>query len=268
MGKRIWQLDELSSLADDDKSVVLDESDKTGGAEGTSKFIEESTRRDYYKNYFDTLYEPLAGGSTISNKKWTIFGDSFSNDIGADYPYYVIQKTGMTGTVTNAVSGDKILDQLNDLDTILAGTPAYFNAYDICSLHIGINDYAADTDLGAITDTAASATYAGYLMDFIETVLSSKEDIQLYIMSFPDANGGGVTYEAANGNGDTVKDFRDLIKAVCEKYGVKFIDLWATCQFNLQTISSLTSDGLHPNATGGNILGDIVANSFISYNRG
>ena len=96
-----------------------------------------------------------------------MFGDSFSNDLGGDYPYYVIQKTGMTGTVTNAVSGDKIIDQLNDLDTILAGTPGYFNSFDICSLHIGVNDYAADTALGAVTDTAASATFAGYLMDFI-----------------------------------------------------------------------------------------------------
>ena len=269
MGKRLTQLDELTSIADADKSAVLDASDLSGGADGTTKYITETNRRNYYKTYFDTLYEPLNEGTTISNKKWTIFGDSFSDTLGTgDYPYYVIQKTGMTDTVTNAVSGNKIDAQLTVLDGILSGTPAYFNAYDICSLHVGVNDYANNTTLGAVTDTAASATFAGYLMDFIETVLSAKEEIQLYIMTFPEGNSVAVPYRTANTNGDTVEDFRNLIIAVCEKYAVPYIDLWAKSQFNLQTLGTYSNDDLHPNAVGCEKIANVVADAFISYNRG
>ena len=260
---------QTSTPADGDLFYTKDISDLTAGANGTSKRFTWLNLKTWLKSYFDTLYEPLNAGTTISNKVWTIFGDSFSDSLGTgDYPYYVIQKTGMQNTDTNAVSGNKIDAQLAVLDALIAGTPTYFNTYDICSLLVGVNDYANDTTLGAVTDTAASATFAGYLMDFIETVLTTKPTIQLYIMTFPEGNSAAVPYRTANGNGNTVEDFRDLIVAVCEKYAVPCIDLWAKSQFNLQTFSTYTTDNLHPDAAGSEKLANIIADAFISYNRG
>ena len=253
MGEKLTSKVFLDNIQDEDRVHIVDRSDLSGGAEGTSKQMKYSLIRG-------SLFP-------IYNKKWVIFGDSFSISLTNGYPKYVLEKTGMTGAVTNGVSGDRVSQQLDDLDTLLLGDPNYFDAFDICSLFIGVNDYTANTILGTVNDTSASLTYAGYLMDFIETVLSAKETISLFIITFPEGNSGSVPYKGANVNGDFITDFRDIIIGVGLKYSVKVINVYAKCQFNLQTIPVLTGDGLHPSDEGQVILGDIIANEFISYHR-
>jgi len=57
---------------------------------------------------------------------------------------------------------------------------------------------------------------------------------------------------------------RNLIVNICDYYGVSVIDLYSKSGFNLQTISTLTFDNLHPNTDGKIVLSKIIAESFLN----
>lgn len=59
-----------------------------------------------------------------------------------------------------------------------------------------------------------------------------------------------------------------LINQICTDYSIQCIDLYAYSGFNLQTISSVTSDGLHPNSSGTTIISEIIARAFEGKNNG
>ena len=201
-----------------------------------------------------------------SSKKWVLFGDSFSDDVNGEYCAVVTAKLGLTGTVTQAVAGHTMDLQLGVLNTILAGTPTYFNAFDIVTLLVGVNDYASNYDLGNRTDLSSASTYAGYLKKFIETLLTAKPSIELYVMTPPEGNSALVPYKALNAATTpwTLKQMSVLISQICSDYGVRCIDLYSLLQFNLQTFATLTSDNLHPNGAGAILLGNLVADAFVS----
>lgn len=200
--------------------------------------------------------------SNLRNKQWNIFGDSFSNDISNDYVGRVRDLLGLIAT-TNAVSGHRLSQQLAIAKGFVASQPTYFQTFDIVSLHIGVNDFANDTiPLGTPTSTIGDGTFAGDLKDFIEVITTSNPKIKLYIITPPEANGSGVLYKAVNSEGWSLKDLSILISNVCLDYSVQCIDLYSMSGLNLQTISSLTADGLHPNTDGMIRMAAIVAQAF------
>lgn len=200
--------------------------------------------------------------SNLKGKQWNIFGDSFSNDIPNDYVGIVRDNLGLIAT-TNAVSGHKLSQQLAIAEGFVAGSPTYFTAFDIVTLHIGVNDFANDLiPLGTPSSTIGDGTFAGDLKDFIEVILTSNPKVKLYIMTPPEANGAGVLYKAVNSQGWSLKDLSVLISSICLDYSIQCIDLYSMSGFNLQTIPSYTSDLLHPNVDGRRKLADIVSQAF------
>lgn len=214
------------------------------------------------KKYVDESTELI----NISAKKWVIFGDSFSANIAANYPLNVINDLKLTGTVTHAVGGNTLKQQLTALDLLLAGDPNYFgnNGFNICSLLIGANDFYNNVDLGTPNDLRTDNTFAGQLKDFIQKVLTSRPEIDLYIITPTNANIAEITYKSATLKGWTFRDMSELMKNIAAQYGVQCIDLNSLAQFNLNTIPNYTTDGLHPNAKGSQVISDIISHAFIN----
>jgi hypothetical protein len=209
----------------------------------------------------------------IKDKKWVIFGDSFSTTPGLYYGR-VDSLLGLTGTVTNAVSGNRYFQQSAKLDSIISVNPNYFKSFDIASILLGVNDYALRSTIGTFNDTANSPTVAGYLKNMIEKILISNPYIKLYVMTPPNANGAGVDYKGTNppqtgvpGSGWSFKNLENLILQITSYYGIQSIDLYNMAQFNLKTIPYYTNDGLHPNYYGSIILAKIIANAFLHDNN-
>lgn len=209
----------------------------------------------------------LKANSTIKNKKWVTFGDSFSDSLGTDgYQYYVAEKTGMTGIVTHAVSGAFIGSQISVLESLISANPNYFQDFEICSILLGVNDCAGGAPLGHRNSLNTETNYAGYLKKFIETILTSNKKIKLYVLTPPEANGRGMLYKASP-YGWSLRDLSVLIGQICADYAVQVVDLNAVSGFNLQTIPTLTNDLLHPNIDGNNIIADILVSAFQNGNN-
>lgn len=197
--------------------------------------------------------------------KWVSFGDSFTA-AGYHYRSQVDSTLHLTGTVSFGISGATIKKQSLVLDSIIAATPAYFTNFNVASLLIGVNDFALSKQLGTREDLSTDTTYAGFLKHFIETILTSNPNIDLYIMTPPEGNSIAVPYRSVNSAGWTLKDLSVLIAQICSDYGVNCIDLYDLAQFNLRTIPTYTADGLHPVGQGSKVLAQIISNAFINRN--
>lgn len=205
--------------------------------------------------------------SNLANKRWCVFGDSFSNDIGSDYPAVVIRNLDLIAT-GHAVSGHKLSQQLAILKGLISSNPDYLQDFDIVSLHVGANDYAASIALGTFQSVIGDGTFAGDLRDFIETCLLSNPKAKIFIITPPEANGQGVPYKTSNLAGWTIEDLGILESNICYDYSVQCIDLYSLSQFNLTTIPFFTADLLHPNSEYGiEWLGNIVSQAFLSNNN-
>ena len=203
-----------------------------------------------------------------NTKKWVLFGDSISNTLlDPDYPFYVIDNLKLTGTVTNAVAGNTSADQLTILNSILTSTPTYFNSFDIASLLVGVNDWATNVPLGKRTSLSSENNYAGHIKKIIELILTAKPSIRLYVMTPFETNSVEFPYQSFNSLNYTVKEMGVLVAQICSDYGVQCIDLYSLSQLNAQTITSLTSDGVHPNSEGASLIGNLVARAFLAKNN-
>lgn len=214
----------------------------------------------------DSQYNPILGQLYPTRKWWLIFGDSFSSSLASTnaYPYYVVQKVKFQNAATLAIPGNKISQQMAVLDSVLAVNPTYINQFGIISLLVGPNDYAQNEALGTYSDDSSALTFAGYLRKFIIKILNQSPSVQLYIITPTEGNGAGVSYRTNNTAGWKMADLAALEATICADYSVQVIDLHSISQFNLQTLSTMTVEGLHPNAVGGKFIAEIIANAFIS----
>ena len=196
------------------------------------------------------------------SKKLVWFGDSQVNSTTGDYVADVISELGVTGTVTHADGGDDLTDQIVVLDALISGDANYFDAFDIVLLHIGVNDFNYDNPLGDLDDASTDATFIGELKDFIETVLTSNPEVEIYLITPPETDTVGLPYKSQNANFDTLEYFAEAMVKVAAQKSVFSIDLNAISGMNDVTMSAYSSDDLHINTTFGKAkVGRIVSDA-------
>ena len=101
------------------------------------------------------------------------------------------------------MSNETIFDQITRLDTLISGDADYFLDFNICSLFIGYNDLKFNSIMGKRSDAVGAATMAGKLKYFIETVLTSNPEIEIYIMTLPEVvyPSHGISYKGKVADG-------------------------------------------------------------------
>lgn len=292
----------LSSFDDNDLIHVVDVSDTTSSAEGTSKKGLWSLFKSTLKTYFDTIYFNLNIAGQINsetektntdpadvvviedsedsyNKKkvkienldksaykdatWCVFGDSTVNSLTGDWIGVALDSLGVkdSNVTINAVAGDRIDQQLADLDTLLAGDANYMQSFDYCSLSVGVNDHSQSQTLGTINDTSSDATVIGYFKDFIEKIYTSNPEIKLYVTTPLKYENSVFGWFGVNYDFWTLSDLANSIAKICSQYSTSCVDLYNISSFNELTGSTLSDDvnPLHPNATGKVIVGNEFA---------
>lgn len=158
-----------------------------------------------------------------------------------------------------------VLDHLNaraKVDTI------DFSGCDLVTLAFGVNDWHYNVQIGtAEDDPATGGTMASNMRYCIEKILTDNPYCKIIVL-FPINNsafGTGNTYENNWGLGatfstsGTLQHIIDVEKAICEFYGIEFIDQSKTSVVNRKNIQTLLSDGTHPTLAAHRALGANLA---------
>lgn len=173
-----------------------------------------------------------------------------------------------------ADTGQKLKDFI-DLNT--------FTDADIITIAYGINDYLGSKTLGTVDDAVDANTCMGKLKYAISTligdgtrgsgkaphariiVLSPMNGSRQYSGYFQDT----VTFEgnwylgARNNKGNTLADFKRVIKEVCDYYSVQVIDMNEISLLNRGNLMSMLGDGLHPTTEGHKKIGRALASYLV-----
>lgn len=126
----------------------------------------------------------------------------------------------------------------------------------VYSIFLGTNDFAGTPpqSLGSFSDFENNTgvnTYYGAFRVLIDAIYALNPTARIIIFTPNHRNYNGFnSWSTANSNGDTLIDFANACREICEKDGHLLIDLLKDCAINRKTFSGTTYDNLHPTTKG------------------
>lgn len=158
-----------------------------------------------------------------------------------------------------------VLDHLNARDKV---DTIDFSGCDLVTLAFGLNDWHYNVQIGTSEDDPATGgTMASNMRYCIEKILTDNPYCKIIVL-FPMNNsafGTGNTYEnnwglgATYSTSGTLQHIIDVQMAICEFYGIEYIDQSKTSVVNRKNIQTLLNDGTHPTAEAHRALGANLA---------
>lgn len=194
------------------------------------------------------------GGSQPQNwagKTAYIHGDSQTNN--GTYQPRVAATTGLAITSQGTPGRG-----MNAAATAIATVD--LSSYDLVINNHMTNDLNIGSTIGTIADDYTVNSFYGNMERWLRNVIGPGRypTKRVVFIGAP-----GRTDMTTNGLGNTLKDYNDAMRAFCAKWGIPFLDLLSTAGFNSLTFASggaWTTDGLHYNILGGDIIGRLVGN--------
>ena len=165
--------------------------------------------------------------------------------------------TGQTGMLVTKFPST--LEQLKRID---------FNKVDIITIAYGTNDYLSSRTIDSDENRYDTNIFGGALRYSIEKLLEAYPHLQIYIVSltylfFMDSTYNFVedSNSRLNNAGKLLTDYNSKSKEIAKEYTLPYIDNYSVGinKFN-RSIYFPTTDGVHQNATGRNLIARNIAN--------
>lgn len=207
----------------------------------------------------DTLLHPRP----LVGKTWVGFGDSLVLQDASRYPGitwspFVEQYTGLVfkncGIGSTCLAGNSTNSFWQRINSVEAYNP------EVVTILGGANDLIQGIQIGTeaeFTKTLANKDKTNFLGAYsyiIETLLTWKPALKIYIMTTTYAHNDGVSYSQTL----TYSDFAEASRQVARYYGLPIIDLYYEQGINKVTQSTYTSDGIHFNTIGAKACANLV----------
>jgi len=196
-------------------------------------------------------------------------GDSITAGSGTTKIYYeYLKETFGFGSVTPmGVAGSCISNgsDYGDSNSPLINRYKTIPSAAYIQIFMGTNDFGHATPIGAPEDTQ-STTFYGALNTIIPYLLEVHKNSKIVFVTplhrNKQSSGNTSAYDnVSNKSGHTLEDYVDVLKEVCDKYGVTVIDLYTECTLDptdAETCTIYMPDGLHPNAAGHELIAGIM----------
>lgn len=240
-------------------------------AERTAGFIEEihNKKRDPVFNIGPGVCDV---GSVLSGKRVIYYGDSICDKSFHDDPSrtvyysYAGRISELYGTKTyNRGKDSASLSTTRGANTIIAQTKTDLKrSVDMIVIEGGVNDAMDSAPVGVVSDMTREdfdadkldkKTMAGGLEEVLWTLTENhKEAVIVYLIIYK--------VDFSMGRCNAMDEYVETIKALCDKWGVVYLDLYNDGWFNTRfDIGSriYSNDGLHPNAAGYDVLSPVLA---------
>ena len=231
---------------------------------------------EIYSNKREPVFETKAGlcgvASVLSGKKVLYYGDSVCDKSFHDDPArttyysYAGRISELYGTKTyNRGRNSASFSTARGTNTIINQTKTDLNRkVDMIVIEGGVNDAMDSAPVGAVSDMTSEnfdtdkldkKTMAGGLEEVLYTLKENHpEAVIVYMILYK--------VDFSMGRCNDMDEYVDTIKALCDKWGVEYLDLYNDVWFNIKfnTKSRVyTNDGLHPNAAGYDFLTPVLA---------
>ena len=252
---------------------------------------EQNTQSIYYGIYTDDYVDLTGKNISILGDSISTFGGISNDSTNANstisgnavyFPKYDItsadmtwwkqtaDRTGADILVNNSWSGSRVLnnngaayqtrcEQLHDDTGVNSGTQP-----DIIAVYIGINDFDAnltcgtfnqlsdvyDEETGYITPTTFAQAYAIVM----HKLVSKYDNADVFVFTLP-PNG-------TNRNTTLLGDYNEQIEKIAKYFKVQIVDIGNIEGYQY---SAYTSDGLHPNEKGMDLITDMFARSLKAF---
>jgi hypothetical protein len=143
------------------------------------------------------------------------------------------------------------------------------NDVEVIFVEGGTNDWGNNINTGSVEwkqslDNTVFAEACHVMFDNLTTLYPNAEII---VLGSPWAKWAGHftdAYGILNNRGLQTVDYGDVLLDVAGRWGIKGINMSRLIAFNDNNIASLTSDGIHPNASGAKVIADVVTNYLLS----
>ena len=237
------------------------------------------------------LYEAIASQDAVkwANKKMLCIGDSIT-----DQAYWVNSLASLLGTVVynRGLSGTTVadssvansfcerLDKPSD-NTLIAKSSGFPTEADLVLVFGGINDWGRirDQELGTFNAAVDRTTFYGAWHYLLRGLKAKYPNAVICVLNLHHTykydsfvNWHEIEYNnpedetqgwsiCQNNKGNTLEDYRTVIKNVATFYGCHIIDL-ANCGMSFLDSTdrdNYTTDGLHPNEAGGAVIAKYIA---------
>ena len=103
--------------------------------------------------------------------------------------------------------------------------------------------------------------FSGAVHNLINTIRTAAPSVPILFMTPLKKNRGGVSSIQFNAQGNTLQEFTNAIKTICEFYAIPVFDCGGMSELdfmNADIATTYSGDGLHPNAAGHKLLGNLL----------
>ena len=160
--------------------------------------------------------------------------------------------------VNNSWSGSKVTNATtyNTRSRNLHNTSANISP-DIVVILMGINDCASETAIGSFDGTgtppATPTTFSDAYGRLIKNIQDTYKGVEIYCCT--------VLTDEKRAASDNENEYNAVIRTVATNMGATVIDLYANTGITASNITSYTVDKLHPNASGMQLISNVVVNT-------
>lgn len=204
-----------------------------------------------------------AEANPFEGRRWVALGTSITSmglyaEPLADALGVTLTNLGVSGaTLSRGITNDVNFFGNGQVSAQLYSVPA---DAELVTLEVGVNDFRSSVRLGAFGDKDDTTFYGALwaALDFLRTYRPNSLVVCLTPYGFTEATFSG-TWGTANGWGRYLRDYQRAIHEVAAVFGVPVIPVGEESGIGVQTATSLMSDGLHLNASGGEWYADFVA---------
>lgn len=228
----------------------------------------------WYNGLTQDIIKTCAENASVwFNKTFVSLGDSITWQDGKSYPsggtargYQTILKEQLLFKEYNNMgrSGYPMTDGIpGTVGTVTTGLSITYDEYDLVIIAAGTNDFKLNAPLGTvgiIGDTNFDReTFCGAYRTLLEYILTDKPTIRIVLFTPLQRDNDGYDVNYTNSAGCKLSDYANAIKQIAELYSIPVCDMYANSGFTKLTLSTYTRDGLHPNDTGYQRMGNYAA---------
>ena len=206
------------------------------------------------------LVPATTGKGKWSGIKWVVIGDSLTEKnkrTTKHYYDYIAEQTGITVEIMG-VSGSGYVAGKDDGDAFYQRVASIPTDADVITIFGSGNDLSAMESLslsmgtGADTGSASPTTVAGYVANAIQAIYDALPTVQLGVISPTPWQ-----YHSPADADDDMGKYADMLKDVCAKRGIPYLDLFRCsglrpwdAEFRTLAYSKDDGDGTHPDEMG------------------